>query len=176
MSTQVIRVADIGLENLKELFEQFGLNLTLVPDRKPIPGSHWGDDEAGLIQCELFLRLDTPVHSVFHEACHWLLMDEARRSRLHTNAGGTQLEENAVCYLQILLADEMPGLNRASMFKDMDAWGYSFRLGSAERWFNEDAEDALAFLQSHSLFCSPTAMSRLVRLPESLPEDLSELA
>ncbi len=28
------------------------------------------------------------------------------------------------------------------MCRDMDEWGYSFRLGSAANWFAEDAEDA----------------------------------
>ena len=29
---------------------------------------------------------------------------------------------------------------------DMDAWGYSFRLGSTADWFSNDAEDALNWL------------------------------
>jgi hypothetical protein len=55
-------------------------------------------------------------------------------------------EENAVCYLQILLADELPGFGREQMLSDMDAWGYTFRLGSARAWFEEDAGDAGAWL------------------------------
>ena len=42
------------------------------------------------------------------------------------------------------------GIERA--FADMDAWGYSFRLGSARAWFEQDAEDAadyLALLSRH---------------------------
>ena len=38
------------------------------------------------------------------------------------------------------------GIDRA--FADMDAWGYTFRLGSARAWFERDAEDAAAFLQA----------------------------
>jgi len=75
------------------------------------------------------------------------VMPEERRSQLHTNAGGTLAEENAVCYLQVLMADHIPGFTRQQLFLDMDAWGYSFRLGSSERWFLEDAEDALAWLK-----------------------------
>jgi hypothetical protein len=33
----------------------------------------------------------------------------------------------------------------------MDTWGYSFRLGSAERWFREDAEDAREWLLTHQI-------------------------
>ena len=47
------------------------------------------------------------------------------------DAGGDDAEENAVCYLQILWADALPGFGRERMFLDMDAWGYTFRLGSA---------------------------------------------
>ncbi len=32
------------------------------------------------------------------------------------------------------------------MFADMDAWGYSFRLGGAAAWFGSDADDARAWL------------------------------
>jgi len=147
----VLRVADTGLACLKSVFEPFGLSLTLIDNGLDIPGSHWGDDEAGLIKHALYARTDTPVHSVCHEGCHWLLMDDVRRAQLHTNAGGTMMEENAVCYLQILLSEQIPGMGRERMFADMDVWGYSFRLGSAQRWFENDAEDALAFLQQHRL-------------------------
>jgi hypothetical protein len=33
---------------------------------------------------------------------------------------------------------------------DMDAWGYSFRLGSTRAWFEADAEDAREFLQCNT--------------------------
>jgi len=96
-------------------------------------------------------RPDTPVHSVLHEACHAICMTEARRQRLHTDAGGDTDEENAVCYLSILLAGELPGFGRERMFADMDRWGYSFRLGSAEAWFCQDAGDARAWLRLRKL-------------------------
>ena len=35
--------------------------------------------------------------------------------------------------------------------QDMDAWGYSFRLGSTRAWFESDAEDARAWLIDHEL-------------------------
>lgn len=146
----VLRVSDLGIEKLQALFAEHGLHIELVESGVDIPGSHWGDDEAGLITNTLYARRDTPVHSVLHEGCHWLLMDDQRKLSLHTNAGGTMMEENAVCYLQILLADTLDGMGRARMMADMDAWGYSFRLGSTKAWFEEDAEDALAFLSSHT--------------------------
>ena len=145
----VLRVADVGEGAIAALFAPAGLVLERVADGAPIPGSHWGDDEAGLIGHTLYARADTPVHSALHEGGHWLLMDEARRARLHTDAGGSSAEENAVCLLQILLASRLPGMGRARMLADMDRWGYSFRLGSAARWFAEDAGDARATLARH---------------------------
>ena len=97
------------------------------------------------------MRPDTPLHSALHEACHWLCMDAGRRRGLHTDAGGDDIEECAVCYLQILLADRLPGVGRARLMQDMDAWGYSFRLGSAAAWFESDADDARAWLQERGL-------------------------
>ena len=95
------------------------------------------------------MRADTPVHSALHEACHYLLMDDARRATLERDAGGTDTEENAVCYLQCLLAAHLPGYSRARMFADMDAWGYHFILGSAAAWFAADSDDAVDWLQRH---------------------------
>ena len=42
------------------------------------------------------------------------------------------------------------------MFSDMDAWGYSFRLGSSRAWFEQDAEDAVEWLQLHGLVDNDT--------------------
>jgi len=142
----VLRVKDVGLECLVSFFKPYGLCIVAVPSVEPIPCSHWGDEEAGLIAHSLYARDDTPVHSVFHEACHWLLMSPERRKALHTNAGGSMAEENAVCYLQILLAEQFADMGKARMLQDMDTWGYSFRLGSAKNWFDNDADDAREFL------------------------------
>lgn len=116
-----------------------------------IPGSYWGESEAGLVGHRLIVRQDTPVHSALHEAGHFLCADPARRAALHTDAGGDDLEECAVCYLQVLLAEVLPGCSRERMWRDMDAWGYSFRLGSAQAWFERDADDARDWLRARGL-------------------------
>ncbi|HSG59696.1 MAG TPA: hypothetical protein VLA06_09210 [Woeseiaceae bacterium] len=115
-------------------------------DGRPITGSYWGDEEAGIVGRRVFARRDTPLHSVLHEACHTICMSADRRADLDRDAGGDDLEEAAVCYLQVLLADEIPGVGRERLMRDMDAWGYSFRLGSTARWFAKDAEDARNWL------------------------------
>ena len=150
----VLTCAELGcerMETLMALLGRYGLRVERVPSQGKIPGSYWGDSEAGLVGDGLFVRDDTPVHSSLHEACHYICMDTGRRARLHTDAGGDCIEENGVCYLQILLADELPGVGRLRMFVDMDAWGYSFRLGSARAWFERDAEDARQWLWQNGL-------------------------
>ncbi|MGD8235391.1 MAG: hypothetical protein PVG47_08565 [Chromatiales bacterium] len=134
------------LEPLEKLLAVYGLGLERVGDTDPVPGSFWGEPEAGLIGNRLYVRQDTPLHSAFHEACHYICMDENRRRALDTNAGGSVAEENGVCYLQILLADQLAGYDRERMMNDMDAWGYSFRLGSSRAWFEQDADDARKWL------------------------------
>ena len=116
-----------------------------------IPGSFWGDSEAGLIDNRVYARLDTPLHSILHESCHYICMDAERRGSLHTDAAGDYDEENAVCYLQILLAAEIPEMGQQRMLSDMDSWGYSFRLGSAQAWFEQDAGDAWRWLEQNRL-------------------------
>lgn len=78
-------------------------------------------------------------------------MDQERRQHLDTNAEGDFNEENAVCYLQILLAADLADMGSDRMMLDMDTWGYTFRLGSAQAWFENDAEDALQWLTLHAL-------------------------
>jgi len=144
----MLRLSDIDIKPVISLLQKYDLEFIAVDEGKEIPGSHWGDEEAGLIGCCLYARRDTPVHSLFHEACHFFLMDQSRRENLHTDAGGSSTEENAVCYLQICLAARFDEIGDQRMCRDMDSWGYSFRLGSARTWFNEDADDAVEFLKA----------------------------
>lgn len=138
----VLRYAEADKAALAALLQRYGMEIREVDTDEAIPGSFWGDEEAGLVGNRLLLRADTPLHSALHEACHYICMDETRRGDLDTNAGGDYDEENVVCYLQILLADQLAGFGADRMMRDMDAWGYSFRLGSARAWFEQDAGDA----------------------------------
>jgi hypothetical protein len=133
------------------LLDRYGLRLELIAPSESIPGSYWGESEAGLKGDRLYARLDTPVHSVLHEASHYICMTPERRAGLDRDAGGDDLEESGVCYLQVLLAGELRGAGVDRAFADMDAWGYSFRLGSARAWFETDAEDARQWLRQHGV-------------------------
>ena len=148
---EVLNLAEIDAGAAAQLLARYGLELRQVLSGETIPGSWWGDREAGLRGTVLHARPDTPVHSVLHEACHFVCMTPSRRLALNTDAGGDFDEENGVCYLQVLLADELPCVGRARMFADMDAWGYTFRLGSARAWFESDADDARAWLRAREL-------------------------
>ncbi len=161
MEPDVTRLQDIDPASLASLLQPYGLALELVADDDAIPGSFWGDSEAGLIDNRLLVRLDTPVHSALHEACHYICMTPDRRTGLHTDAGGDYDEENGVCYLQILLAERLPGIGRDGLMRDMDAWGYSFRLGSTRAWFESDAEDAKAWLERYGLIEETQPSGRL---------------
>ena len=133
------------------LLGRYGLEPVAVAAGCAIPGSYWGESEAGLIGNRIYFRPDTPLHSVLHEACHFICMDDARRAQLERDAGGDYDEENAVCYLQIVLAEELAGIDSQQMCRDMDAWGYTFRLGSALAWFERDADDARRWLVAHRI-------------------------
>jgi len=163
LTNTVTRFSDCDSYSLALLLDRYGLVLETVGPNMEIHGSYWGDTEAGLVGNRLVLRNNTPVHSLLHEACHYICMDEKRRVGLDTDAGGDYDEENAVCYLQVLLADELTGFGREQMYSDMDAWGYTFRLGSARTWFEEDAEDAWFWLVSAGIISTsgkPTFKTR----------------
>lgn len=159
MAVDVLRVKELGFEPLRELLGRYALILHLLAEGVPIPGSYWGDAEAGLIGNGLYARPDTPVHSVLHEAAHFVCMDSVRRACLYRDAGGDHTEEDAVCYLQVLWADALPGSSRERMWQDMDAWGYTFRLGSARRWFEVDAEEARAWLERFEIIDADGALT-----------------
>ena len=159
----VLLCKDIDIDQLKSLLERYGMELKLVSDNLPIPGSFWQPPEAGLIGNTLYIRSDTPVHSALHETCHYICMDDDRRKDLDTNAGGGYEEEDAVCYLQILLSDFIAEMKQGRMLKDMDEWGYSFRLGSASAWFEQDAEDAFAWLLNNKIITATGKLTWNVR-------------
>ena len=153
----------IGRVELALLLERYGLDLVLVAPEQLIPGSYWGEREAGLIGAKIYARLDTPLHSVLHETAHFACMAPERRAGLDTDAGGDDAEESAVCYLQILMAESLPNAGAERMCRDMDEWGYSFRLGSAARWFAEDAEDARRWLEQHGLIDAAGRVTHTLR-------------
>jgi hypothetical protein len=149
--TSVLTVDDIGHEELAAFLRRYDLSLVMQAPGCEITGSFWGDTEAGVVGHTVYVRGDTPVHSFLHETSHVVCMDSQRRSDLDRDAGGDDLEEAAVCYLQILLADHIVGAGQVRVMADMDAWGYSFRLGKTRDWFEGDAEDAKEFLLDHGL-------------------------
>lgn len=150
-AADVVRVGAKMSPSVRALVESFGASLAQLPAGEQLPGSYWGESEAGLRGDALYVRADTPLHSLLHELAHYVCMTGARRAGLDRDAGGDDAEECAVCYLQILLADRIEGFGREQMLRDMDAWGYTFRLGSARAWFEEDAADACIWLREQGV-------------------------
>ena len=91
------------------------------------------------------------MHSLLHEAAHLIVLPPERRALVHTDATDSIEEEDAVCVLQALLGDALPGVGAARVLADMDAWGYTFRLGSARAYVEHDAEEAWRWLQQRGL-------------------------
>lgn len=152
----MLTLSDIAFDDAAALLARYDLRLQRVADGDAIPGSFWGDNEAGLIGSTVYARGDTPVHSLLHEAAHLIVLPPERRALVHTDATDSIEEEDAVCVLQTLLGEVLPGAGRDRILADMDAWGYSFRLGSARAYVERDAESAWQWLSEHGL----------VRLPE----------
>ena len=133
-----------------------------------------GLEVSTLIGSEVFARADTPLHSLLHEACHLIVLPPERRAAVHTDATDSVPEEDATCYLQLRLADYLPGFGFARACADMDAWGYSFRLGSARAWFERDAEDARAFLERAGLLAADGTIPLMAHLPKAAPDPTLE--
>jgi hypothetical protein len=160
----MLRMGELDRLAVGLLFSRFGLALRLVPHGEDIPGSYWGETEAGLKGSTLYARHDTPLHSVLHEAAHFICMTPERRAGLDTDAGGNDAEECGVCYLQLLLARELPQFGFERACADMDAWGYSFRLGSTRAWFEGDAEDARLWLLAEGILGADGSLTGSCRL------------
>ena len=147
----VVTLADLDRAEVVALLSRYGARLVELAPHEAIPGSYWGESEAGLIGNAVHARADTPAHSLLHELSHYVCMDDERRATLATDAGGDDDEESAVCYLQVLLAESLRGFGAQRCLADMDAWGYSFREGSARAWFDGDGAHARAWLIAHGL-------------------------
>ena len=153
----MLRLADDTDGELAALLTRYDITLESLALDADITSSFWGAPEAGIVGQTVYARPDTPLHSILHEAAHVICMPAERRAVLERDAGGDDLEEAAVCFLQIVLADHLEGVGVTRLMADMDTWGYSFRLGSTARWFAEDSGDARRWLEERGLL---TAMGQ----------------
>jgi hypothetical protein len=158
----MLTLADIDACSVAALLSRYGLQLQHVETGEPIPGSYWGECEAGLIGSTVYARADTPLHSLLHEASHLIVLPPERRAAVHTDATDSVEEEDAVCVLQALLGDALPDVGRERVLADMDTWGYTFRLGSARAYFELDADNAWQWLHERGL---ADREQRTLRLP-----------
>tara|TARA_B110000438_G_C15626854_1_gene569117 strand:- start:150 stop:641 length:492 start_codon:yes stop_codon:yes gene_type:complete len=160
---QPIIIGDFENKELNNLINKYHFKLKILADHETIPASFWGDPEAGLIGKTIFVKKITPLHSFFHEFSHLICMTENRRISLTKDAKSDDEEESAVCYLQILLADYLIGVNPNLLMKDMDDWGYSFRLGSTQAWFQNDSCDSRKWLQKENILDEKGSITWVLR-------------
>ncbi len=160
----MLHLSNVDRTAVTRLLARYQLDLRVVAPNDPIPASYWGDSEAGLSGGTLYARLDTPLHSILHETAHYICMSPERRAGLDRDAGGDDAEESAVCYLQLLLADALAGIGAARLCRDMDEWGYSFRLGSATAWFEQDSADSRAWLAGRGIVDPAARLTGALRL------------
>ncbi len=67
----------------------YGLALHQVAKRSKIPYRFWGSPQAERRNNQLYVRFDTPVHSILHEACHFsLYAKNVALSRSHKRSRG----------------------------------------------------------------------------------------
>jgi len=70
----VLSCSDIAADVADRLLGRYGIAVERVAAGTPITGSFWGEPEAGIVGQQVFVRPDTPVHSLLHEVCHIICM------------------------------------------------------------------------------------------------------
>ncbi len=138
-NSRVTSLGDIEPAAIERLLTAFGLSLAGVAPGASIPGSYWGDSEAGLVGDRLFARADTPVHSLLHELGHYVCMDPtAARCARHRCGRRRRRGSGRVLPAGVARRRACEASAASAASRDMDTWGYSFREGSARAWLAGD--------------------------------------
>ena len=75
----VLRVGTVAHASLSGLARRYGAELRQLAPGETVPGSYWGESEAGLQASVVYVRADTPLHSLLHELSHYVCMAPGRR-------------------------------------------------------------------------------------------------
>ena len=67
MTEDVICCSQLKPDEIQLLLSRYDLQQQLIDLNQTIPGSFWGESEAGIIQQTIYFRPDTPAHSLLHE-------------------------------------------------------------------------------------------------------------
>ena len=59
----MLLVTNVVRESLDEILSRYDLTLVVEKDGDAITGSFWGESEAGIVERNVFVRLDTPIRS-----------------------------------------------------------------------------------------------------------------
>ena len=94
----MLLISDLSFDSVAVLLGKYKLSIELIPGDQTINGSFWGEPEAGVVGNRVFVRGDTPVHSLLHETCHIVCMTPERRQKLKGDAGGDDLvKQGMIC-------------------------------------------------------------------------------
>ncbi len=114
----VLRLASIDLDDARALLARYGLALECVADGAAIPGSYWGEPEAGADRHD---GVRARRHAGAFAAARSRAPDRAaaRKARddPHRRHPIRSAEEDATCYCRSLLGDALPGVGRERMLR-----------------------------------------------------------
>ena len=99
----MVHYRNLNSDSVKTLLGNYEIQVNCVKPDTEIPHSFWGSPEAGRLHEQLYIREDTPIHSILHEACHYVCMSSEQRIHTQIDAKGSAMEENATCYLTDLI-------------------------------------------------------------------------
>ena len=105
-----------------------------------------------MIGATVYARADTPVHSLLHEAGHLIVLPPERRAaRAYRRHRFGRRRRRGLRAAGRCSATRCRASAATRVLADMDAWGYTFRLGSARAYVEHDAADAWRWLREHGL-------------------------
>ena len=120
----VLRVGEVADASVVGLSRKFGVELRQFDAGEMLPGSYWGESEAGLRANVLSVRADTPLHSLLHELSHYVCMTPERRAGLDRDAGGDDeedLRDISFDEAQLLAKEREQEILRAALARDLVA-------------------------------------------------------
>src|SRR5690625_8003398 len=91
----VLRLDELPPGAAENLLQRYGLNLQTVAEGQPIPGTFWGEPEAGIIGGTVAARPDTAGQSLPHEAGHPPARTPVRRPHIPTGPRRDQPNHHA---------------------------------------------------------------------------------
>lgn len=142
----IICVGDIVFVDVQCLFVVYGFWLYYVVFGELIFGSYWGELEVGIIVSNVYVCDDMFVYLMLYEVCYLIVLLLEWCVQVYIDVIDLVVEEDVICYLQIVLVGQLFGVGSQWLMVDMDVWGYMYWLGFMKVWFEQDVEDVKVWL------------------------------